>query len=302
MPTSGMTFVVFSCRPARFQGRRFSPAARLPATLFGMKTEAVSLDATRHRLLEGVLLRLARRPDAGAFVLRGGMLLRHWFRPIPRPAEDLDLVATFPFSVEEAAARFLPVFADTAVADGAAFDAERVRVEAIFLDTGSPGVRVFASGAAGGAEADFHVDLTFGPPPRPAPVFGAIPTACGEAARVWMCRPESIVGQKVQALGHLGMLSWRPKDLDDLRLLLAGAPIDAGEARGAVAASFAALGRTGDDVRAVFGPSSWWGMKRSSARWLDFVKASRGRDVPRDLAAVVAEVAGRLAPILEGLP
>jgi hypothetical protein len=41
-------------------------------------------------------------------------------------------------------------------------------------------------------------------------------------------------------------------------------------------------------------------MKRSSARWLDFVKSSRGRGVPRDLAAVVAEVAGRLAPILEG--
>src|SRR5262249_61139334 len=123
-----------------------------------MRTEAISLDAIRHRLLEGVLLRLARRPDAGAFVLRGGMLLRYWFRPIPRPADDLDLVATFPFDVKEAARRFLPVFADGAVADGVPFDAEQVRVEASFLETGSPGVRAFASGVAGGAEADFHVD------------------------------------------------------------------------------------------------------------------------------------------------
>src|SRR5262249_56873463 len=76
-----------------------------------MRTEAISLDAIRHRLLEGVLLRLARRPDAGEFILRGGMLMRHWFRPIPRPAEDLDLVVTFPFALEEAAARFLPVLA-----------------------------------------------------------------------------------------------------------------------------------------------------------------------------------------------
>src|SRR5258707_12080788 len=114
------------------------------------KTAATSLDATRHRLLEGVLLRLARRPDAGEFVLRGGMLLRHWFRPMPRPAEDLDLVAAFPFAVEEAAARFLPVLVDGAVADGVTFDVERVRVEAIFLDTGSPGVRAFACGSAHG--------------------------------------------------------------------------------------------------------------------------------------------------------
>jgi hypothetical protein len=267
-----------------------------------MKTEAISLDATRHRLLEGVLLRLARRPDVGAFVLRGGMLMRHWFRPIRRPAEDLDFVATFPFAVEEAAARFLPVLSDTSVADEVVFDIERVRVEAIHLDTGSPGVRVFASGIVGGSETDFHVDITFGPPPRPAPMFGAIPTACGESARVWMCRPETIVGQKVQALRHLNMLSWRAKDLNDLRLLLERVPMDDAELREAIGAYLSDMGSTGDDARALFGPSSWWGMKLSSARWLDFVKASRGQDVPRNLATVVAEVTGRLAPVLEGLP
>jgi hypothetical protein len=266
-----------------------------------MRTEATSPDATCHRLLEGVLLRLARLPDAGDFILRGGMLLRHWFRPVARPARDLDFVATFPFDVGEASRRFLPVFADDRVADGVAFDAGRVRVEAIFLDTGSPGVRVFASGTVEGTEHDFHVDITFGPPPRPAPVFTAIPTASGGEARVWVCRPETVVGQKVQALRHLGMLGWRPKDLNDLRLLLARVPMDDADLRTAVAAYLADLGRPLADARAVFGPASWWGMKLSSARWLDFAKASRGQDVPRDLAAVVAGVAGRLAPILEGL-
>jgi hypothetical protein len=264
-----------------------------------MKTEATSLDVTRHHLLEGVLLRLARLPDAGDFVLRGGMLLRHWFRPVPRPAEDLDLVATFPFDVEAAAARFLPVFAD-GCSDGVAFDAERVRVESIFLDTGSPGVRVFASGTVGTAEADFHVDITFGPPPRPAPVFGSLPTACAEAARVWMCRPEAVAGQKVQALWHLGMLSWRPKDLNDLRLLLARVPMQVEDLRASITAYLADLGGS-ESARSVFGPESWWGMKLSSARWLDFAKSAGGQGVPRDLSAVVAEVAGRLAPILEGL-
>ncbi|HEX5269330.1 MAG TPA: nucleotidyl transferase AbiEii/AbiGii toxin family protein [Gemmataceae bacterium] len=267
-----------------------------------MRTEATSPDETRHRLLEGVLLRLARRPDAGELVLRGGVLLRHWFRPTPRPAEDLDLVATFPFSVEEAARRVLPILADGVVADGVSFDPERVRLEAIYLDTGTPGVRAFVTGAWGGDEADFNVDLTFGPPPRPAPVLGDIPTASGAAARVWVCRPEAVAAQKIQALRHLGMLSWRPKDLNDLRLLLARLPLDGADLRAAVAAYMADVGGTGADARAVFGPSSWWGMKRSSARWLDFVKASPGRDVPRDLGGVIAEVAGRLARVPEGLP
>jgi hypothetical protein len=267
-----------------------------------MRIETDSLNATRHRLLEGVLLRLSERPDAAAFILRGGVLLRWWFRPIPRPAEDLDLVAAVPFTVEEAVRRFLPVLADETVAGGVTFDAERVRVEAIFLDTGSPGVRVFASGVAGGDEADFHVDITLGPPPRPAPVFGEVPTASGATARVWMCRPETVVGQKMQALRHLGMMSWRAKDLNDLRLLLARVPLDDADLRQAIAAYMADLGGTGADARAVFGPSSWWGMKRSSARWLDFVKASPGQDVPSNLRGVVAEIARRLAPVLEGLP
>jgi hypothetical protein len=194
------------------------------------------------------------------------------------------------------------VLADGAVADGVGFDTERTRFEVIFLDTGSPGVRAFASGTVGGAEADFHVDITFGPPPRPAPAVVTISAACGEAARLWACRPEAIAGQKVQALWHLKTLCWRPKDLNDLRLLLARVPMQPAELRGAIAAYLADLGGTLDDARALFGPESWWGMKLSSARWLDFVKSSRGQDVPRDLAAVVAEVAGRLAPVLEGLP
>jgi hypothetical protein len=267
-----------------------------------MRTQANSLDATRHRLLEGVLLRLARRPDAAEFVVRGGVLLRLWFRPLPRPAEDLDLVATFPFSVEEATRRLLPVLADTAVADGVTYDTDRARAEGIWLESGNPGVRIFASGAAGGAEAEFHIDLTFGPPPRPDPVLASVPTACGEAARVWACRPEAVAGHKVQALWHRGMLGWRPKDLYDLHLLLARVPMVPADLRAAITAYLSDVGGTGADALALFGPSSWWGLKLCSARWLDFARSRLGRHAPRVLAAVVAEVADRLAPVLEGSP
>jgi hypothetical protein len=266
-----------------------------------MRTDATALDAIRQRLLEGVLLRLARLPDAGGLVLRGGMLLRHWFRPLSRPALDLDLVAPSPLTEAEAARDYLPLFADT-VADGVTFDTDRIQLEGIWQHTDNPGVRVHACGSLGDNEADFQVDITGGPPPRPAAVFGELPTACGQSARVWMCRPESVVGQKIQALWHLGMLGWRPKDLDDLRLLLERIPMGPTSLREAIAASFAELGGSGGDARALFAASSWWGMKLSSARWHDFIMSSRGRGEPRDLAVVVAEVAARLAPILEELP
>jgi hypothetical protein len=105
----------------------------------------------------------------------------------------------------------------------------------------------------------------------------------------------------VQALWHLGMQGWRPKDLNDLRLLLLRLPMDAPALREATAASLAELGASGGDARALFG-ASWWGRKLSAARWEDFVRSSRGRGAPGRLAAVVAEVAARLAPVLETLP
>jgi hypothetical protein len=267
-----------------------------------MKTATRAKDATRHRLLEGALLRLARLPDAGGLVLRGGVLLRHWFRPSSRKALDLDLVSPAPIAVEEAVRRHLPLFADSAVADGVTFDADNLHVEGIWQHTDNSGVRVFASGIVGGDAAEIQVDITGGPWPRPEPVLGDLPTECGQVARVWMCRPESIVGQKLQALWQHGVHCWRPKDLADLRLLLARVPMNAADLVGAITAYLADVGGSGGDVRAMFAPDSWWSLKMSSARWQDHVSLSPEREVPTDLASVVAEVAGALSPILERLP
>src|SRR5262249_6217188 len=131
-----------------------------------------SADATRHRLLEGVLLRLARLRDADQFILRGGMLMRLWFRPLARPAADLDLVSASPFNVRRTARRFARLLADRGVDDGVTFDTGRFRAEGIWLKTDFPGVRLFGSGAADGVKDEFCVDLTFGEPLVPEPETG----------------------------------------------------------------------------------------------------------------------------------
>src|SRR5689334_19244840 len=115
--------------------------------------------------------------------------------------------------------------------------------------------------------------------------------SCELTARLWMCRPETIVGRKLHALMHTGVLHWRPKDLNDLRLLLGRVPMHVADLPDAIAASFTSRGSTTAEARALFGRGSWWGMKTSRARWHDFVTDSPGQDVPADLAGVVADVA-----------
>jgi hypothetical protein len=268
-----------------------------------MESQRSSVDVTHHRLLEGALLRLARLPHADSLILRGGMLMRLWFRPLDRPAADLDLVATFGFSVEETARRFVPVLADRGVDDGVTFDTERFRVEGIWLNTNFPGVRLFASGEVAGVEDEFSVDVTFGEPLIPQPQCGEYPMQDSQlTARLWMCRPETITGRKLHALLHMGMLHWRPKDLNDLRLLLGRVPMNVADLAEAIAVSFTSRGNTPADARSLFRRDSWWTMKTSRARWQDFVKEARGQEIPGDLARVVAEVAQRLGPVLERLP
>lgn len=262
-----------------------------------MRIRTVSADDVRHRLLEGVLLRLAPVAEDAGYVLRGGMLLRQWFRPLNRVAGDLDLVTPLPFDAHEAGARLLDVLRTATVEDGVSFDFRRGRVDAIALETGNPGARVFLTGTSQMVELDFHVDITGSAPMVPAPEVGDMVCAAG-TARMRLCRPESVAGQKMQALRHLGETGWRAKDLDDLRLLLSLVPLDAGGVRESVASLFAAIGATAGEARELFAESSWWGTKFASARWGDFAKSPRGRHAPGSLGEVVAEIRGRLGSLM----
>jgi hypothetical protein len=126
----------------------------------------MDLDSARHRLLEGFVLRLALQPDADAFVLRGGMLLRQWFPALGRPALDLDLLCALPFDVQDLRHRLRAVLAQP-VGDGVTFTPERFRLDPIWVNTPAPGLRLFAVGRVDEELADLRVDVTFGLRPWP---------------------------------------------------------------------------------------------------------------------------------------
>src|SRR5262245_43801439 len=96
--------------------------------------------AARHRLLEGFLLRLARRPEAEAFALRGGMLVRHWFPACGRPARDIDLACALPYDFAMIRALLRSILADHQVADGVTFDAAVFRLDALHAASAQPGL------------------------------------------------------------------------------------------------------------------------------------------------------------------
>ena len=263
----------------------------------------ITMKRIQHQLPEGILLRLARLPDAQQFILRGGMLLRHWFRPIPRTAADLDLVATFPFHIEKTGERFFPVLTDNSVNDGVLFNRDRYRVEGIWLNTNFPGVRIYVCGETEGEEVEFSIDVTFNEPLIPEPVLAEYRAEhSGQTAQLWMCRPETILGRKLHALKHMGKLHWRPKDLNDIRLLLQRVPMYEDDLPAAIVASFTSRGEAPETAKLLFTDNPCWAMKRSAARWYEFVRNNPDMKISADLTKIVETVSEQLQPILDRLP
>jgi hypothetical protein len=256
-----------------------------------------ALVCARHRLLEAFVLRLARRPEAPAFALRGGMRVRQLFPSLGRPALDLDLVCSLPFELASLRDTLQAILTEP-VSDGIRFDPERLRLLPIWQDTPAPGLRVSALGEVDGQPAELRADVTFGLRPWPEPGWEEFVGERGRA-RLRMCKPESIVGRKLQVIAGLGQPYWRPKDLNDVRLMLGQLPLQPHVLGEALEASLEGCAESLQDVREAILRPSWWAGPRAGARWQHFLKASGGQGAPADLASVIAEVRSRLSPVLE---
>lgn len=186
-----------------------------------MVRQAFADKPTRHRLLGGFVRRIAEGDDADAFVLRGGMLVRHWFPESRRPTRDVDLVCRLPYDLRAMRALFARTLRRDA-ADGVVFEADRFRVDPIQTATPHPGMRLFAVGRAGGDFGEISIDTTFDMPIWPDAVRGRLRLGAAGEVPLWLCPPEMLVGRKLQVLAELGPHRWRPKDLSDVWMILRG--------------------------------------------------------------------------------
>jgi Nucleotidyl transferase AbiEii toxin, Type IV TA system len=245
----------------------------------------------RQHLLEGALRRVGRLPNGGGFVLRGGMLTRAWVAPWPRPTRDLDLVGDFPFGVEETAQRFAPALTEI-LDDGVIVDPARFAAQGIWTDTSFPGVRLSLWLGLGEADQPLCVDVGFGDPLVPEPVWLDYPALLPEPrVRIRACRPETQAAWKLHGLAEMGA-SWRPKDLVDLWLILTRIGLAADALPPAIEAAFVSRGYRVADAAELF-ERPHWSTKTARVRW---GAQNRGR-LP-ELPQVLAEVRQGLAPAL----
>ena len=261
--------------------------------------EQTTVDQRRHRVLDAALTRLTRLPDADQFVLRGGMLLRQWFHSFDRPAADIDLVSLGQFDVQQITEQLLPILSVDGVRDQIKFDRQRYRIQPIWTNTDFPGIRMFLRADTGGVAQAIHIDVTFGESLVPVPMLGDFRLDDGVVVQLKLCRPEAIAARKLHALADMGMRHWRPKDLNDIRLLLDHMEIDDTDLIAGIDYSFSSRGDPTTKARSMFSNESWWSTRTASARWHDYV--SQCQNVPHDLDSVVGEVRERLHPVMQRL-
>jgi hypothetical protein len=244
-----------------------------------------------------ILRRLARSSQAEALVLRGGLMMRRWSGPVPRPVEDLDFLALFPFDAHDTVARLEAVLRADVEDDGYTFGA--LRSEVIWAETAFPGVRVFLETRLPGVEGPFElrIDTGFGDPMDPPPAWTEYGVGEGPTARVLGCRPETLLAWKLHGLFERGKGRFRPKDLFDVYLLTRYAPLETALLPRALRLAFASRGDSLELMERLvsgeFGRSPW-----SLEKWARY-RQSQPEGRPEQLADVVAAVATTLRPVWE---
>jgi hypothetical protein len=258
-------------------------------------------ELVRHHVLEGILRRLARVPDAAGFILRGSMLTRAWVLPQRRVADDLDFVGIFPHSVEETRRKFAPALA-AEEDDDVSLDATSLRAHALWPNTPFPGVRLMFRAGLGAADQTVQTDVGFNDPLVPPAYLYEYPTVLpGAPLRLMAVRPETAVAWKLHGLAEMGPQGWRPKDLHDLYLILSAVAVDDGALTPAIEAAFLSRGYQLRDAPVVFTTPGWWEVKAARVKWREYRRSPRGAEAPEELGAVVDGVRRRLWPVLAGL-
>lgn len=257
-------------------------------------------EVARHHVLEGVLRRLARLPNAGDFVLRGSMLTRAWIAPRRRVADDVDFVGTFPYAVDGTARRFAALMATVEVEDGVHFSVESFRARAMWTNTEFPGVRLFVRADCGGVAWMLQIDVGFNDPLVPPAQRMEYAMLLGPPATVWTIRPETSIAWKLHGLAEMGPQGWRPKDLHDLFLLVESVSLDEEALPSALEAAFVSRGYRLSDA-AVFTAPEWWELKSARVKWREYRRNHPADDGTDDLHAVVRRIHERLHSALRAL-
>jgi predicted nucleotidyltransferase component of viral defense system len=223
---------------------------RKPLQNIGASVRARLLNLSRERnqpfelllvryTLERLLYRLSKSDHREKFVLKGAMLMRHWFDDPHRPTRDLDLLG-FGDSDPELTLTIFREICAIQVDDAVVFDAAALVVDRVRDESGYSGLRLKTYATVDGARVRVVIDIGYGDATEPGLNDIELPVLLDQPAPNLRAYPyETVIAEKFQAMVALGLANSRLKDFYDIWILAQTYPFKDDRLAQAVSATFA---------------------------------------------------------------
>lgn len=243
--------------------------------------------------LESFVERLAASESAGNFTLKGGVLLSAFH--VRRPTRDVDLSSHGLSNDLESISAVIQNIARMERDDGwelLVTGAEPIREEAAYA-----GARVSVRGVLASARQDFHVDVSFGDPVRPAPALVTLERLLGGTITLRGYPLSMVLAEKLTTALQRGASNTRWRDYADAYRLSRAHSIEGhvlAESLRVVAAAREAAPRTLAGATAGFAPLA-------QGKWAAWVRKQKLTDLlPLAFSEVIVALVAFVDPVLDG--
>lgn len=167
--------------------------------------------------IERFLHRLGRSDHRGQFVLKGGLLVRHWLGMEGRSTRDIDLLGPAGLSADRLRAILGDVLILEVIDDGMSFDIGSMTIQPIRGESATLGLRAKFDGQVGRSRIRYQVEIGLGDAVFPPAVdlvesgLLGLPVASIKAYTAY-----TTIAEKLEAMVVLGEANSRMKDYFDL--------------------------------------------------------------------------------------
>ncbi len=202
------------------------------------RNQPFDLLLTRYTL-ERLLYRLSKSKHRERFVLKGAMLMRHWFDDPHRPTRDVDLLG-FGDSDPELTLKIFREICAIKADDAVIFDIDGLVVDRVRDESGYSGLRLKTYAKVDGARIRVVIDIGYGDATEPGLNEIELPVLLDQPAPNLRAYPyETVIAEKFQAMVALGLANSRLKDFYDIWILARTYDFKDDRLAQAIAATFA---------------------------------------------------------------
>lgn len=250
--------------------------------------------------VERFLYRLSRSPFADRFVLKGALLMLVWLGETVRPTRDADLLGFGEITQQSLAQILADVCRLEVEPDGLEFLPSSIRVSAIRAEDPYGGLRATLEARLGKARLRVQVDVGIGDAVSPDPVWLDYPVLLDfPKPRLRAYRPETAIAEKLHAMVMLGEANSRMRDFFDIHALARHERFEGDVLSRALCATFERRRTPIPEALPLALTPGFAGIREKQVQWRGFLQRNRVLVAPPELAAVVAEIAAFLEPVIE---